>query len=319
MKWMSTLGIIGFIILAAVVSGAVYIVQEHEQVVITRFGEPRGEPITDAGLHFKIPIMDKANYFEERILEWDGRPTQIPTQDKKFILIDETARWRINDPLLFLQSVNNESGAQRRLNDIIAAATRDVVTNHTLQEVVRTSNRLLDEPVASDEERGEDYIESEEVDRIRRGRKELTRLIKDRAAEITPKYGIELVDMRIKRINYIEAVRQKVYERMISERRRAAEKYRSEGQGRRAEIEGKMEKELQLIRSEATRRSLQIRGKADAEATEIYANAYNKDPEFYKFLRTLETYRESIDANSVLLLSTDGDYFRLLKELTPRQ
>ncbi len=315
MKGMSALGVIIALVVAAIVGGAFFTVKEHEQVVITRFGQPRGSAVATAGLHMKVPFLDKANYFDKRILEWDGKPTQIPTQDKKFILIDETARWRIQDPLLFFQSMNNEMGAQRRLNDIIASATRDVVTNHTLQEVVRTTNRLLDEPAVSDEDLGEDSIESEEVDRIRRGRKELTRLIMERAKELTPKYGIEIVDMRIKRINYIEAVRQKVYERMISERRRAAEKYRSEGQGRRAEIEGQMEKELQLITSEATRRGLEIRGKADAEATAIYAEAFNKDPEFYGFLRTLETYGKSIDGNSILLLSTGSDYFSLLKSL----
>ena len=300
------------ILVALALAGApLYIVRESQQVVITQFGQPIGEPITQAGLHFKLPYVQQANYFEERLLEWDGEPTQIPTKDKRFILIDETARWRIIDPLLFMQSVGNVRGARERLNGVIASATRDVVTNHILQEMVRSSNRLLDEPKVV----GEDVVASEEVDRISVGREQLTRLVLERASELTPEYGIELVDMRVKRINYVEEVRRKVYERMISERKRAAEQYRSEGQGRSAEIEGEMEKELKRIGSEAYRVAQELVGKADAEATGIYAASYNKDPEFYAFLKTLETYRVTVDENSTLILTTDSEYFKYLKDL----
>lgn len=297
----------------AVAGGMVYTVNEAQQVVITQFGEPIGKPVTAAGLHFKRPFIQQANYFDKRLIEWDGVPTQIPTKDKKFILIDELARWRITDPLLFMQTVGNELSAQARLNDIIASATRDVVTGHILQEMVRSSNRLLDEPL----EAGEDIILPAEVgERIEKGRDELTRLILARASELVPSYGIELVDMRIKRINYIEEVRQKIYDRMIAERKQAAEKSRSEGQGKRAEIEGQMQKELKRITSEAYRKAQEIHGKADAEATRIYAEAFNKDPEFYTFLKTLESYRSTLDENSTLILTTDSDYYRYLKRLT---
>ena len=302
--------ILGALVLAG---GVFYVVNEAYQVVITQFGEPIGEPVTKAGLHLKTPFIQQAHYFDKRLIEWDGMPTQIPTKDKKFILIDEVARWRITDPLLFMQTVGNELGAMARLNDIIGSATRDVVTGHILQEAVRSSNRLLDEPI----ETGEDIILPAEVgERIEKGRDELTRLILARASELVPSYGIELVDMRVKRINYIEEVRQKIYDRMIAERKQAAEKSRSEGQGKRAEIEGQMEKELKRITSEAYRTAQEVKGQADAESTAVYAEAFNKDPEFYTFLKTLETYRSTVDDSSTLILTTDSDYFRYLKRLT---
>jgi membrane protease subunit HflC len=297
----------------AIAGGVFFVVNEAQQVVITQFGEPMGQPITKAGLHLKRPFIQQAHYFDRRLIEWDGLPTQIPTRDKKFIQMDELARWRITDPLLFMQTVGNELGAHARLNDIIASATRDVVTGHNLQEVVRSSNRLLDEPI----EAGEDIILPAEVgERISKGREELTRLILARASELVPSYGIELVDMRVKRINYIEEVRQKIYDRMIAERKQAAEKSRSEGQGKRAEVEGEMEKELKRITSEAYRTAQEIKGQADAEATAVYAEAFNQDPEFYTFLKTLETYRSTVNADSTLILTTDSDYFRYLKRLT---
>lgn len=297
----------------AMAGGMFYTVNEAHQVVITQFGEPIGKPITSAGLHFKRPFIQQAHYFDRRLIEWDGVPTQIPTKDKKFILIDELARWRITDPLLFMQTVGNELGAQARLNDIIASATRDIVTGHILQEIVRSSNRLLDEPL----ETGEDIIlPAEAGERIEKGRNELTRLILTRASELVPSYGIELVDMRIKRINYIDEVRQKIYDRMIAERKQAAEKSRSEGQGKRAEIEGEMEKELKRITSEAYRKAQEVKGLADAKATAVYAEAFNKDPEFYTFLKTLESYRFTVDEHSTLILTTDSDYYRYLKRLT---
>jgi membrane protease subunit HflC len=303
--------IIGILVFLAIilVSSGLYSVYMSEQVIITRFGKPVGEPVKDPGLHWKRPFVEKANRFEKRILEWDGDPNQIPTLDKKFIWVDSYARWRIADPLKFFQSVKNETGAQARLDDIIDSATRDSITTYVLLEVVRNSNREM----AMAEAELELVADIQSIDW---GREIITRKILEEASEKTPQYGIELVDVRIKRINYVEEVRTKVYERMISERTRIAEKYRSEGQGKKAEIEGQMEKELQRITSEAYRTAQEIIGDADAEATRIYAAAFNKDPEFYSFLRTLETYRETLDENSWLLLTTDSDYLKYLKSIT---
>jgi membrane protease subunit HflC len=295
----------------ALASGALFIVDETKQVVITQFGKPIGDPITSAGLHFKLPFIQDAHYFEKRLLEWDGDPNQIPTKDKKYIWVDTMARWKIVDALKFLQSVGNELSANSRLDDIINSATRDAVTNHLLVEAVRDSNRILET-----KELGEDAIVSEEaMERIEVGRQQLTRLILDKAKVLAPQYGIEIQDVRIKRVNYVEEVRNKVYDRMIAERKRAAEKYRSEGQGKSAEIEGQMGKELKLITSEAYRQAQSLVGKADAEAINIYAQAYSQNPEFYSFLKTTETYKNTIDAGSTIILTTDSDYYRYLKGL----
>lgn len=303
---------VAIIVALAFMTGVIYIVDETQQVVITQFGKPVGQPVTAAGIHFKTPIVQMANYFDKRVLEWDGDPNQIPTNDKKYIWVDVTARWKISDPLEFLQSVNNELNAHGRLDDIINSATRDVVTAHLLVETVRNTNRLLE----STEDFGEDVIAGEEtIERIEIGRKELERDILAKARKLAPQYGIELVDVRIKRVNYIEAVRKKVYERMIAERKRAAEKYRSEGQGKRAEIDGEREKELKRIRSEAYKTAQGLKGKADAEAIKIYAMAYSQDEEFYTFLKTLDTYKKTIDENSTILLTTDSDYYRYIKRL----
>lgn len=304
------IGLFIFVILI-VISGAVYIVDETKQVVITQFGKPVGEPITTAGLHFKKPFIQKAHYFEKRLLEWDGNPNQIPTRDKKYIWVDTTARWKIVDALRFFQAVTNEMGAHARLDDIINSATRDVIASHDLVETVRNSNRIMKK-----EEEGEDIIITEEaVEQIKVGREGMEGIILNKAKDLAPQYGIELVDVRIKRINYVEDVRRKVYERMIAERKRAAEKYRSEGQGRRAEIEGQMEKELKIITSEAYKNAEGIKGKADAEAIGIYARAYSEDPDFYSFLKTLETYKKTVDENSTIILTTDSDYYRYFKNM----
>ncbi len=264
------------LVIGAFASGAVFVLDETKQAVITQFGNPIGDPITAAGLHFKTPFIQRAHYFEKRLLDWDGDPNQIPTRDKKYIWIDTTARWKISDALKFLQSVGSEIGAQARLDDIINAATRDVITSHLLVETVRNTNRILES-----KEAGEDFVVAEEaLERIEVGRQVLSGEILKKARVLAPQYGIELVDVRIKRINYVEAVRRKVYERMIAERKRAAEKYRSEGRGKSAEIEGQVGKELKLITSEAYRTAEEIRGKADAQTTKIYADAYNKDPNF---------------------------------------
>ncbi|GAG03844.1 unnamed protein product, partial [marine sediment metagenome] len=272
------------------------------------FGQPVGEPITAAGLHFKTPFIQRAQYFEKRLLDWDGDPNQIPTKDKKYIWMDTTARWRISDALKFLQSVGTETGAYARLDDIVNSATRDAITSHLLVEAIRNSNRILES-----KEEEEVVVTEEALEKIKVGREALAGMILNKAKVLAPQYGIELIDVRIKRINYVEAVRRKVYERMIAERKRAAEQYRSEGQGKKAEIEGQTGKELKQITSEAYRKAQGIRGKTDAETTKIYADAYNKGPAFYSFMKTLETYRKTIDEKSTLILTTDSDYYKYLK------
>jgi membrane protease subunit HflC len=302
---------VGILIAFLVISGALYVVDETQQVVITQFGRPIGKPITKAGLRVKMPFIHQANYFEKRILQWDGNPNQIPTKDKRYIWVDTTARWRIVDALKFLQSVGSETQAHARLDDIVDSATRDSITNHNLVEVVRNTNELLQaQEQATDDDFG---FGADKLERIEVGRDALTRGILQEASEIMPQYGIELIDVRIKRINYVKEVRTKVYERMISERKRAAEHYRSEGQGKKAEIEGQVAKELNQIRSEAYRTAEEIKGKADAEATRVYAEAHNRDPALYAFLKTLETYRATLDENTTVILTTDGEYFEYLK------
>ncbi len=298
--------IIGLILFAS----SIYVVDMTQQVVVTQFGRPIGDPITAPGLKMKIPFIQKANMFEKRILEWDGNPSQIPTKDKKYIWVDTFARWKIIDPLRFMQSVSNELGAQARLDDVIDAVTRDLITSHDLLEVVRTSNR---EMAATELD-----VQTREGETIEVGRSEIERLILERAAEQMPRYGIELVDVRIKRVNYVEEVRLKVYERMISERRRIAERYRSEGQGQSAEIRGQKEKELDRITSEAYRIAEEVRGDADAEATGIYAGAYGRDPEFYSFLRTLESYKATLSGDTSVILTTESDYLKYLKSMSGR-
>jgi len=308
-KWIviAVVVIIGLIIL----SGSLYSINEGWQVVITQFGEPIGKPITQAGLYLKKPFIQKVNYFEKRLLTWDGSPTQIPTQDKKYIWVDTTARWKIVDALKFLQSVGNERTALARLDDIIDSVTRDQITSHLLYEIVRDSNReftTTELGIQAGEEMGE----------VKFGRNQITRLILEDAAKITPRYGMELVDVRIKRLNYVEQVREKVYARMISERKRVAAQYRSEGEGKKAEIEGTQEKELKKITSQAYRRAQEIKGKADAEATKIYAQAYSQDLEFYSFSKTLETYREALDKETTLVFTSEADFFKYLKSISAK-
>ena len=300
--------VVGFL----VISGALYTIDETQQVVITQFGEPMGRPMTQAGLHFKVPFIQQANYFEKRILEWDGNPNQIPTKDKKYIWVDTTARWKIVDSLKFLQSVSNETGAHARLDDIIDSATRDSITSHNLVEIVRNTNRIIDEKPEGMDGDSSDQI-SADIEQIELGRDAITRDIVQEAAIIVPQYGIELIDVRVKRINYVSDVQKKVFERMISERKRAAEKYRSEGQGKKAEIEGQTGKELKEISSEAYKVAEEIKGNADAEAISIYADAYNRDPEFYSFLKTLDTYKNTIDKDTTIILTTDSEYLDYLK------
>ncbi len=287
---------------------AFYTVSETEQVVITQFGQPIGRSVTQPGLHLKIPFAQEVNVFDKRWLEWDGNANQVPTRDKKYIWVDTYARWRISDPLLFFQRLRDERGAQSRLDDIIDGETRNVIASHNLIEVVRSSNRSFERA-----EEVEDVMETEAMRAVEFGRDKITRLILERASLVMPDYGIELVDLQVQRVNYVESVQTKVFERMISERKRIADRHRSEGQGKSAEIRGKKERELKVIESEAYRKTQEIMGRGDAEAVAIYADANNRDRELYRFLRTMETYRATIDKDSWLMLSTDADVFRYLQ------
>jgi membrane protease subunit HflC len=293
-------------------SGTFYIVKEGEQIVLTEFGRPIGQPIVDAGLKIKTPFIQDVHRFEKRILEWDGSPNQIPTKDKKFIWLDTTARWRIKDALKFYQALGTEVLAQSRLDDIIDSAARDLVTAQLLIEVVRNSNRVLDpnREVLEDEEGQSD----EPLEEIQIGREKITQMIREKAQEALPRFGIELIDVQIKRINYVEEVRQKVFDRMISERQRISEKYKSEGAGEAANIMGQKQKELERIQSEAYKEAEQLKGDADAQAIQIYAEAHGKDPEFFAFLQTLETYRKTSTASTKLILTTDSELYKYLKD-----
>jgi len=304
---------LGFLALAVVIvfSGTFYTLEEGEQAVIVQFGRPVGAPVTEAGLHVKLPLIQEARRFEKRLLIWDGDPNQIPTKGREFIWVDTTARWRIADAKKFLESVATEAGARSRLNDIIDSVVRDQVSGSELVELVRSASWVVPKGEILEEVPAE--VREELKKAVVRGREEITRTILAEARKVIPQYGIELVDVRIKRLDYVESVREKVYARMISERKRIAAQFRSEGEGRSAEILGTMEKELRQIRSTAYRRVQEIRGKADAEATRVYGAAYSGDPEFYAFSRTLEAYKEGQNKNSVVILTTDSDYYRYLK------
>ncbi len=291
---------------------AAFIVKETEQVIITQFGKPVGDPVTEPGIHFKIPIIQEAHFFDKRFLAWDGDPNQIPTKDKRFIWVDGYARWRITDPLLFFQRVRDERGAQTRLDDILDGETRNAVANNNLVEIIRSTNRQIEISEELEE------LQESEIDLdIKLGREKLTRQIIDAAVPRLQVLGIELLDLRFKRINYVEEVQKKIYERMISERKRIAEKFRSEGQGEAAKIQGDRERDLKKIESEAYRQAQEIKGKADAEATTIYARAYDQNPEsreFYRFLKTMDSYRNTLSEKDWLLLSTKGDFFKFLQD-----
>lgn len=292
-----------------ILADALFVVSEMNQVIITQFGQPIGDAITKAGLHIKMPFIQKSNFFEKRWLEWDGAANQIPTKDKKYIWVDTYARWRVKEPLTFFQRVRDERGAQSRLDDIIDGETRNIVASYDLIELVRSTNREFEIT-----EELEFILDKEAIRKINTGREKIAEIILDKSSEITGEFGIELKDVRIKRLNYVDDVQQKVFDRMIAERQRIASKYRSEGDGRAAEISGQKERELKKIQSEAYRTAQEIRGKADAEATKIYAQAYNRDPEFYQFMKTLETYRKIMDQKTWLLLSTEAEFLKYLKE-----
>ena len=298
-------------IIAIVLYSAAYTVNETEQVVITQFGRIVGEPKIDPGLKFKIPFIQKANYFNKNLLDWDGDPGQIPTLDKRFIWVDSFARWKIVDPVKFFQTVNNRVNAIGKLNDIIDPAVRNFITSNTLIEAVRKSNRELETAAEANLEEGDREIR--ETYSISVGRENITRGILKQAQPKLAQFGIELVDVKIKRINYIEDVQKSVYSRMIAERKQIAEKYRSEGKGEAQIILGEKERDLQKITSEAYKTAQEIKGKADAEATVIYANAYGRDPEFYSFVQTMEIYRDALNKDNSLILSTDSEFLKYLK------
>jgi membrane protease subunit HflC len=299
--------VLGFFVLFL----SAFVVDEAEQAIITQFGKPVGDPIVTPGVHFKVPFVQTVHFFDKRFLEWDGAPNQIPTKDKRFIWVDTYARWRIHDPLLFYQRVQNERGAHTRLDDILDGQTRNVIANNNLVEVIRTTNRKFE---ASAEIGGVD--DSEAPTRIELGREKMTRLVIEAAAPRLKELGIELLDVRLKKINYVEEVQKKIYERMITERKRIADQFRSEGQGEAAKIFGDKERDLKKIQSEAYRTSQEIKGKADAEATTIYAAAYNQSADsraFYRFLKTMDTYKNTLSEKDWLVLSTKGDFFRFLE------
>ena len=295
------------VLLLAVLSSASYTINETEQVVITEFGKPVGKPITTPGLKVKMPFVQTVHAFEKRFLEWDGDPNQIPTKDKRFIWVDSYARWRITDPLLFFQRLHDERGAQSRLDDILDGETRNTIAKHELIDLVRSTNRPL--VVAEDVA---ELGQQEAPERVQFGRDKLTQEVLQNARRRTGDLGIEILDFRIKQINYVDAVRQEVYARMISERKRIAERYWSEGAGEAARIAGEKDRELRVIESEAYRQAQEVRGKADAAAADIYAAAYNRDPDFYRFLKSMGTLKESFDKDTLLLLSTDSELLRYL-------
>lgn len=304
-----------FLIIAAVVVvllyNAAYVVDETEQVVVTRFGKIIGDPKTAPGLKFKIPFIQQANVFARNLLDWDGDPGQVQTLDKRFIWVDTFARWKIVDAIKFFQTVNNQFNAVGKLNDIIDPAVRNFITSHPLIEVVRKSNRELETQQEGSEIDEKDASEAAEINV---GREKITEGILKQAQPKLAKFGIELVDVKIKRINYVEKVRRSVYNRMIAERKRIAEKNRSEGKGEAQKILGGKERDLKLITSEAYRIAQELKGKADAEATVLYAQAYGVDPEFYSFVKTLEIYTESLDQMSTIILSTDSEFLKFLKD-----
>jgi membrane protease subunit HflC len=302
------------IILIAIFSGA-YVIDETEQVVITQFGKSIGSAKTAPGLYFKIPVIQQANFFPKNLLEWDGDAGQVPTLDKTFISVDTFARWKIVDPLKFFQTVNNVMGAQARLDDIIDPAVRNFITSYPLIETVRDSNRELN--TLEDGTEGDE--EETNLGEITTGRGKITQGILNQAQPKLKDFGIELVDVEIKRLNYVEQVRKSVYQRMIAERKQIAEKFRSEGEGESRIIEGNRDKELKKITSEAYKTAQEVMGKADAESTTLYAKAYDKDPEFYSFVKSLDVYQNVMDNKSFLLLSTDSDFLRYFKGYNPTE
>lgn len=313
MKEMKGIGLLIVLALVGFVAmNALFVVTEQEQVIITQFGDPKGDAIIEPGLKAKIPFLQKANYFEKRYLEWDGDPNQVPTKDKVFIFVDTYARWQITDPLKYFERLGNERGAQSRLDDILDGETRNAIASHDLVELIRSSNREpTQEGLISD-------IVNDSLQTISVGRDQIQEQIQRLANERTADLGIVVLDFRFKRINYAEEVRRTVYDRMISERNRIADKFRSEGQGESSRINGEKERELLRIQSEAFRQAETIRGRADAQAAAIYNAAYNKTRqarELYSFVKSMEAYGRTIDSETSLIISTDSEFYKYLNSI----
>lgn len=309
-----TLPIIAAAIVALVIASSAYVVDQAEQVIIVQFGEPVGDVVTEPGLHWKVPFIQEVRRFDKRLLAWDGDVSQIPTLGREFVVVDTTARWRIVDALQFLRSVRDEAGARTRLDDIIDSVSRDIISGTNLEEIVRSADWNVDLSDLSEEEAA---VVDTDLEKPQKGRAQLEREMLASASKLMPGLGIELVDVRIRRINYIDSVRTQVENRMIAERQSIAARFRSEGEGRSQEILGDMERQLRSIRSEAARKAEEIIGKADAEATRIYGQAFGKDPEFYAFFRTLESY-DAIGENTTLMIDASSDFFRYLQSTRRR-
>ncbi len=303
------LAVVAALVLLVIALSCVYTVSETEQVIITQFGRPVGGVITTPGLHLKLPLVQTVHRLEKRWLEYDGEANEIPTRDKKYIWVDSYARWRIADALRFFQAVQDERGGQSRLDDIVDGETRNAVASFDLIEIVRSSNR----PFARIEELEGTGGGAESAARIETGRDRIAARVLERAAKITPTFGVELEDVRFKRINYTESVQQSVFQRMIAERKRIAERSRSEGQGRAAEIRGQKERDVLAVSSVGYRDAQELKGKADARAASIYASAYGRDPGFYEFMKSMETLRSSLDDGATVVLSTDSELLKYLK------
>lgn len=305
MKQIVNFFLVGLVLLTVtVVYDGFFILKEGQQAMVTQFGKPIGDSKTEAGFYFKMPFVQDINYFDKRVQIWDGEPNQIPTNDKTYVYLDVTARWRITDALQYMQAVKTEARAKSLLDDIIDGTVRDMVNKNNLIEIIRSSDWSTETMTKKD-------IDDTPPDK---GRDVISDMVLEAAAKATPQYGIELLDVMFKRVNYIESVRLKVYDRMISERKRIAAEKRSTGEGQKAEILGKVERELKVVLSEANREGSEIKGKADAEATKIYGDIYGLDPEFFSFSKTLESYSEIIGENTSLILSSDSDLYKYLKK-----
>jgi membrane protease subunit HflC len=299
------------ILLLLIANSSVYVLDETQQAIVTQFGKPVGEPRTTPGLNFKAPFIQKVQFFDKRYLEWDGERNQVPTMDKKFIFVDSYARWEITNPLQFFIRLRDERSARSRLDDILDGETRNAIASHSLLDLVRSTNR--------DPEITEEFMEALEVlEDISVGKAKIEKIVLEKANQRTLDLGVRILDFRFKRMNYVDEVRDRVYDRMISERNRIADQFRSEGQGEARKIEGSKERELAEIQSEAFRQSEEIKGRADAEATAIYAGAYNQNRQavdLYQFIRSMESFEKSLDENTSIILSTDSEFFKYLNRL----
>jgi len=306
------IGVAPFVLLIA----SAFTVRETDVVILTQFGRQIGAPVTEAGLHWKLPFIQSVNRIEKRLLDWDGPVIEVLTKERTYISVEAFARWRIQDPVMYFVSFRDEGGAQSRLDDIIGSEIRIAVARHELIEIIRSDKtRKLAEAVEKDFPGNTSVLPS-----FKRGRREIERDILKEAAPKVQSLGIELLDVRLKRANYNNQVSERIHQRMISERTEIAQGYRSEGEGEAARITGKRDRELREIDSTAYRRVQEIQGAADAEATRIYAEAFNKSPqavEFYEFVKTMETYKKILLGDTSITLSMDVDIFRLLKNARP--